>query len=180
MPIIPSDIVLRLATTAGTAGNSLAQADPNLSLGKYVSTTDVATTLHGLFDVITGAENAASDVEYRCVFVLNNHATLTLENAVVFMTAEVAGGAVAALSVDSTAVSAKGAATVQALTVADEGTAPTALTFVTTPVSAATGLALGSIPAGSVRAFWVRRSAANTAAINADGVSLNISGDTAA
>jgi hypothetical protein len=98
----------------------------------------------------------------------------------VFMTAEVAGGAVAALSVDSTAVSAKGAATVQALTVADEGTAPTALTFVTTPVSAATGLALGSIPAGSVRAFWVRRSAANTAAINADGVSLNISGDTAA
>lgn len=180
MPIIATDILLRLATTAGTAGNSLAQADPNLSLGKYISTTDVTTALHGLFDIVTGAENAASDVEYRCVFVLNNHATLTLENAVVFMTAEVAGGTSAALAVDSTAISVKGATAAQALTIADEQTAPAALTFVTTPVSAATGLALGSIPAGSVKAFWVRRTAANTVAVNADGVSLNVTGDTAA
>ena len=179
MAIIATDILLRLATTAGSAGNSLTQADPNASLGKYISTTDLTTALHGLFDIVSGAENAASDIEYRCVFVLNNHATLTLENAVVYLSAEVAGGCVAAIAVDSTAISAKGAAGVQALTIANESTAPAAISF-SAPTTAGTGLALGSIPAGSVKAFWVRRTAANTVAVDADGATFGISGDTAA
>jgi len=179
MAITASDIILRLATTAGSAGDTLAQADPNASLGKYVSTTALTTALHGLFDVITGAENAASDVEYRCVFVLNNHGTLTLENAVVYISSEVGGGAVVALAVDSTAISAKGASSPQALTVTDEQDDPAALSF-SSPTTVATGLALGSIPAGSVKAFWVRRTAANTVAVDADGFTIGIGGDTAA
>lgn len=42
--------------------------------------------------MVTGDENAASDVEYRCIFVHNNHATLTLQGVVVWLSAEVAGG----------------------------------------------------------------------------------------
>jgi hypothetical protein len=45
-------------------------------------------------------------------------------------------------------------------------------------LSAATGIALGTIASGSVRAFWVRRTAANTAALSGDGMSLTCSGDT--
>lgn len=179
MPIVSTDIVLRLSTTAGTVGDSTAQASPNSSLGKYVSTTVVVTTLNGIFDDVSGAENAASTVDYRCIFVLNNHATLTALATVVYLSAEVAGGASAAIGFDTTVASAKGVATAQALTIATETTAPAGVTF-SSPVTAGSGIVLGDIPAGSVRAFWVRRSAANTSAVDADGVTFAVSCDTAA
>lgn len=80
MPIQSSDIKMRLSIKTGSAGNSLAQSDPNASLGKYISTTDIAdNTLNNLFDNVTGDENALGDVEYRCVFFYNAHGSLTLE-----------------------------------------------------------------------------------------------------
>lgn len=179
MPIASTDILFKLSVTTGP-GNSTAQANPNLSLGEFISTTQVTdATLHNLFDLITGDENAASDVEYRCIFVHNAHATLTLENAVVWLSAEVAGGANAAISVDTTAASAVGSATAQAKEVVDEQTAPTTQTF-TAPTTKATGLSIGNLTAGQVRGIWVRRSATNSAALNNDGVTLRVEGDTAA
>jgi hypothetical protein len=180
MAITATDILFKFSTTAGSAGNSLAQADPNASLGKYISTTQITdASLHNLFDVVTGDENAASDVEYRCIFVHNAHASLTWQAPVVWLSAEVSGGAVAAISVDTTAASAIGAAPAQAKQVADESTAPATQTF-TAPTTKGTGLALADIPAGSCRAIWIRRTAANTAALNNDGVTLRVEGDTAA
>lgn len=179
MAITASDILIKLSTKSGSAGNSLTST-PADSLGKYISTTQLSgTALNNLFDDITGQENFDSDVEYRCVFVHNAHATLTLQNAVVYISAEVSGGAVAAIAVDSTAASAVGSSSAQALSIADENTAPAALTF-SAPTTRGTGLSLGNIPAGSVKAFWVRRTAANTAALNNDGVTFTVSGDTAA
>lgn len=178
MAITASDILFKFSvaaaagdTTAGTAATSL---------GDQISTTQITdATLHNLFDVITGDENAASDVEYRCIFVHNNHATLTWENVVVWLSSETAGGAAAAISVDTTGVTAKGSATAQAKTVADESTAPASQTF-TAPTTKGTGLSVGNIPAGSVAAVWVRRTAANSAAIDTDGVVIRFEGDTAA
>lgn len=180
MAIVASDILLNLSTTAGAAGNSTAQADPNASLGKYVSTTTMSTGANGLFDDITGDENAASAVDYRCIFVVNNHATLTLQNAVLFLSAEVAGGANIAVATDNIAVSAKGSASAQAAQVASQTTAPTGVSAFSSPTTKAAGLSLGSIPAGSVKAVWVKRSATNSSAINADGVTFAVAGDTAA
>jgi hypothetical protein len=158
-------------TTAGTAAGSL---------GDQVSTTQITdATLHNLFDVITGDENANSEAEYRCIFVHNNHGSLTWENVVVWLSAETAGGAVAAISVDTTGVTAKGSASAQAKTIADENTAPAAQTF-SAPTTKGTGLAIGNIPAGSVAAIWVRRTAQNTAAVDNDGVTIRCEGDTAA
>jgi len=180
MAIASTDILYKLSTTSGSAGNTTA-GTPAGSLGKYVSTTTVSSTAaNNIFDDVTGAENAASDVEYRCVFVLNNHASLTLTSAVVYMTSDIAGGTSVALGADTTAASAKGSSSAQALQVADENTAPSGVTFVTTPISDATGLSLGDIPAGSVKAFWIRRTAANTTAVNSDGFTLNVAGDTTA
>lgn len=180
MAIASSDILLKLATTAGAAGNSNAQADPNASLGKYISTTEVSgTALNNLFDNVSGPENAASDVEYRCVFVHNNHGSLTYQAPLIYISSEVAGGASIALAVDSTAASAIGSASAQALTIADESTAPVGLSF-TSPTTVGTGLALGDIAAGYCKAFWVRRTAANTVALDSDGGSIMISGGTAA
>jgi len=179
MAIVAADILYKFSVTTGP-GNSTA-GTAGTSLGEFISTTQITdATLHNLFDQISGTENAASDVEYRCFFVHNNHATLTWESVVVWLSAEVAGGAVAAIAVDSTAASAVGSATAQALEVANESTAPSpALTF-SAPTTKATGLSIGSLTAGQVRAIWVRRTAANTSAVDSDGVTIRCEGDTAA
>src|SRR3990167_8247003 len=125
MAITATDILFKLSIKTGSAGNSLAQSDVNASLGKYISTTQITdATLNNLFDDVTGDENAASDVEYRCIFVHNAHATLTWETVVVWLSAEVGGGAVAAIAIDDFAASPIGQASAQADVIADEDTAP--------------------------------------------------------
>lgn len=178
MSAIVSGEILFKRSVVAAAGNTTAQADPNASLGDQISTTAWAGgSANDLFDDVTGAENAASDVEYRCIFVHNSNTANTLQNAVVYLSAEVAGGATIAIGVDPTAASAIGAATAQAVTVADENTAPAGVTF-SAPTTAGSGVALGNIPSGSCRAFWIRRTAANTAALSGDGVTIAVTGDT--
>jgi hypothetical protein len=176
--ITASDILYKFSVSAA-AGNTTSGTAAG-SLGDQISTTQITdASLHNLFDVITGDENAASEAEYRCFFVHNNHATLTWENVVVWLSAEVAGGAVAAISVDTTGVTVLGSGSAQAKTVADENTAPATQTF-SSPTTKGAALSIGNIPAGSVAAIWVRRTAANTAAVNNDGVTIRCEGDTAA
>ena len=184
MAIVAGDILLKLSIKTGAAGNASAQADPNASLGKYISTTALsATALNNLFDDISGVDNAASVTEYRCVFVHNAHATLSLTSAVLWINGgDPADGATVTVAVDSTAASAIGASAAQALE-ATTDTAPggsiTGLSYSMVTTSG-TGLALGTIPAGSCKAFWVKRAAANSAAVTAETVTLAVTGDTAA
>ena len=153
---------------------------PGASLGKYISTSTIAdATLNALFDDISGAENAASTVDYRCVFIHNSNAANALQNAVIWLSAEVAGGASIAIGVDPTAASAIGSASAQAVTIASETTAPAGVSF-SSPTTAGTGLSLGTIPSGQCKAVWFRRTAANSAALNSDGVTWSVQGDTGA
>lgn len=176
--ITAAEIIFRYSVKTGTAGNTVA-GTANGSLGKYISTTAWAGgAANDLFDDISGAENAASTVDYRCIFVYNSNTANALQNAVVFISAETAGGASIALASDNVAASALGATAAQAAEIANETTAPAGVSAFSSPTTAATGISLGSIPAGSVRAFWVRRTAANNAALSSDGVTLQVSGDT--
>lgn len=179
MAITATDILFKFSVKTGTAGNStVGTADG--SLGKYISTTQITdATLNNLFDDVSGDENAASDVEYRCIFVHNAHATLTWQSVVVWLSAEVSGGANGAIAVDDVAASAIGATAAQADEVANENTAPTGEAF-SSPTTKATGLSVGNIAAGYCRAIWVRRSATNSAALDNDGVTIRAEGDTAA
>lgn len=180
MPIASTDLLYKYSVVSGTAGNTVAAGAAGSYLGKYVSTTQIVdATLDNLFPDITGDENAASNVDYQCIFIHNNHATLTLQNAVVWLAAIVAGGANNGISVDSTAASAVGSASPQALTIANKNTAPAGLTF-STPTTKSAGLAVGNIGPGQVRAIWVQRSATNSAAQNSDGCTIRVEGDTAA
>lgn len=180
MPITSAQIIFKLSTKSGTAGSSQAQADPNQSLGSYVSTTEIVdATLNNLFDDVSGDENAASDVEYRCYFVVNTHPSLTLQSPVAWLSSEVAGGADAAIGIDATATTPSGFNGVQASSVVDESTAPAAVSF-SSPTTKGGGLALSDLPASGVKAIWVRRTANNTAALNNDGVTIRVEGDTAA
>lgn len=173
MAIASTDIVFRLSVAAA-AGDTTA-GTPATSLGDQVSTTAITNaTLNNLFDDVSGAEAAAGDVEYRCIFVLNNHATLTLQNATVEVLSQTAGGGAIDIATDNIAISAKAAAAAQAAAVANESTAPTGVS-----AFGAGPLSLGSLGPGQVKAVWLRRTVtAGAGAVDPDGVVLRVTGDT--
>ena len=176
--IVAGDILVKFTTTAGAAGNSTVNTTVGTFLGKYASSSNWAGGgTNDLFPDITGAQNAASQVDYAGLAVHNSNAANAYQNAVAYISSEVAGGASIALGADTTAASAVGSATAQLLTIANSTTAPAGVTF-TSPTTAASGVALGSIPTGNVKGLWVRRTAANTAALSNDGFTLGLSGDT--
>ncbi len=81
---------------------------------------------------------------------------------------------------DSVAASALGASAAQALQIANRTTAPAGPLAFSKPTTQGTGLALGNIPSGQVKAVWIRRTLLNSAAMNNDGITLSIAGDTGA
>ncbi len=180
MAITSADVLFKCSGVAA-AGNTTAGTAAT-SLGDQISTTEITdNTLNNLFDDVSGDENAASDVEYRCIFVHNAHASLTWQSVVVWLSAEVSGGATVQIAIDDFAASAIGQASAQADVIADENTAPGAgVGTFSAPVTKGTGLSLGNIAAGYCRAIWVKRSAANTVALDSDGVTLRVEGDTGA
>lgn len=169
MAIIASEIVARLS---GGASNT----DVNASIGGAKSSTAVVdATLHNLFDQVSGAESEAGDVEYRCIYVHNANASLTLQNAIVWIQSNTpAAGSTIDIGVGAAAVNATETA------VANESTAPASVTF-SAAANEGAAISIGSIPAGQHRAIWLRRTiTAGAAAYNNDTVTLRIKGETAA
>lgn len=162
MPIASTEIQYRLS---GGASN----ASQNASLGGAKSSTAASASI---FDAVSGDESAAGDVEYRCVYVHNNHATLPLDNAVLWLPTNTPS--------TSTAVEAGlGTSAVNGTeqSIANENTAPTGITFVPAATKGA-GVVLGSIPAGQHRAVWLRRTvSAGAGAVN-DTFTVRAEGDT--
>lgn len=162
MPIISTDIKYRLS---GGASNT----DPAAALGGAKSSTDAGSTI---FDDVSSAEASAGDTEYRCVYVHNNHGTLTLQGAKVWIQTQTPSADTdVAIGLGSSAVN----GTEQ--TVANEGTAPTSVTF-SAPSSFAGGISIGDIPAGQHKAVWIRRTVNAGAAGAPDSFALRVQGDT--
>jgi hypothetical protein len=170
--IIASEIVWRFTTTAGSAGDTTANTTVGTFLGKYAATSAWAGGgTNDLFADITGAQNAASQVDYAGLAILNNNTANSAQNSVGYLSSEVAGGASVAIGFDTTAASAKGSASAQLLTIANNTTAPAGVSF-SSPTT------LGTIPVANVKGLWVRRTAANTSALSSDGVTLAVQVDT--
>lgn len=181
MAIISSEILFKLSITTGSSGNA-SSGTPDGSLGKYISTTVLGTgvaALNNLFDDVSGDENAASAVEYRCFFIHNNNTGLVWQSPYIWISGQVAGGASGDIGIDPFTASAVGSTGAQAVAVTGQPTAPTGVSF-SNPTSKGGGLALGNISAGQCKAVWVRRTATNSAALNNDGLTLQAEGDTSA
>lgn len=175
MSVESTDILLKYSTPTGP-GDSVA-GSANGSLGGFLSTTEIPdATLHNLFDIVSGAENLAEEAEYRCFFVHNSNNTDTFLNVRVFLSSEVAEGANVAIGVDPTAVSVMTDSEAQAVSVADEDTAPSGVSF-TSPTDYAGGAIIGDLPPDGVRAVWVRRTTTNSPAQSNDGVTLRVQGE---
>ncbi len=178
MAIVSGDILKKFSVV--TAAGDTTAGSASASLGDQISTTQITdASLHNLFDAVTGAENAASDVEYRCLFFHNNHASLTWTDVVVWVSSQISGGAVLAIGLDPVGVTAKGSGSAQAATIANESTAPSGVSF-STPTTKGAGLVVGDVAPAEVFAVWVRRTAANTGPVAVDGGDIRAEGDTAA
>jgi hypothetical protein len=127
---------------------------------------------------VSGAESAAGDINYRCIYVVNAHGTLTLNNAKVWITSNTT-------SADTTIDIALGGEGLNgtAETVANEATAPAGETF-SAAASEGAALSLGNIPAGQQYPIWIRRTVNAGAAASLDAAApaftIRVKGDTEA
>jgi hypothetical protein len=163
MPIVSNDIQYRLS---GGASNSSAAA----SLGGAISATAAPA---GLFDDVASDEVATGDVEYRCYYIRNGHASLTAIGVKVWLQANTP-------SADTTVDIGLGTSAVSAAeqTVANENTTPAGVTFFAAANEAAS-LAIGDLAPGQTKAVWVRRTVnAGAAAPVSDGFTLRTKCDT--
>lgn len=169
MPIVSGDIDFHLS--GGTSNSSA-----NAALGGGISTTEIVDAgVHNLFDIISSSEAAAGDLEYRCFYVKNNHGSLTLQSAKIYVSAD-STGADTAINIALAGEGVNGTAE----TVANENTAPSSESF-SLPTSEGTALSIGDIPAGQHQAVWVRRTVtAGASAATGLAATFTVVGDTAA
>jgi hypothetical protein len=165
MPITTTEIEWRLS---GGAAN----ANANASLGGVMSSVAVPASI---FDDVSGAESAAGDTEYRCFFLLNSHGSLTWQSVIIWLDAVTAQTDLAeAIGLDGAAI---GTST-SASTSADENTAPSPAVTFSSPTTKGTGLSIGNLGPGQMKAVWIRRTVtAGAAAANAT-FSVRAEGDT--
>lgn len=170
MAIVDADIKYRLS---GGSGNT----DPNASLGTTKSSTEVVdNTVDNLFDDVSGDEASAGDTEYRCIYVHNNHGSLTWISPKIWITSNTTStGDEIDIGLGTSAVN----GTEQDLTGSGESTAPSGVSF-SHPTTKSGGLSPGNIPSGQHKAIWIRRVVgALTGAKDANAGTFKSEGDSA-
>jgi hypothetical protein len=166
MAITSTDILTYLS---GGAAN----ADPNAALGGVISTTEITdNTTHNLFDKITGAQALAGDTNYRAFFVKNEHATLTYQDAKIYLYSNTPS----ADTVVTIALADETGSPIE--TIADEDTAPTGPSFSAAATEGA-ALSIGDLAPGEVKGIWIKRVVtAGATAYADDNVVAKVFGDT--
>jgi hypothetical protein len=172
MSIVAADIKFLLSAPVATAGYVL-PGSPGNSLGKYASTSQLSGAsggLDNLFVDLTGAQNAALQVDYACVFIWNSNPTLTMLAPFAWLPVGSLGpGNTASFAVgaDPTLPSVLGSSALQAVGIANPTLAPSGVnTWAGASTTSGNGVALPNIPAGDVAAVWIRRTANGSAGLN--------------
>ncbi len=162
MSVVAGDIKFYLVPSAN--------ADPDASLGGVGIGSEIGAAIHNIFDRVSATEAVAGDIEYRAIGVKNTNVTDTLYDAVVWISTETSStDTIIALAYDATGTQ----------SVVNESTAPSApaLSF-STPVSQATGIALGDMAPAAVKRIWLRRTVTAGAAKATDAGALSVGGGT--
>lgn len=177
MAVTDSDIEIRLSKPDASKGDTEGST-PEASLGGYMSTTTVSDgVLNNLFPSVTRQQAETGGDFYRCVFVVNTHATDTWLDVVTWIQSQVPGGTDITIGLDPTGVVPADDTDPQALTIADETTAPAGVEF-SNPTSIENGLPVDELGPGECFALWVRnRVPENTTAMENDGGTLAVAGE---
>jgi hypothetical protein len=148
----------------------------NASLGGAMSSVEIVDNVdNNLFDDVSGVESAAGDVEYRGFYILNNHGSLALSDARIYISSLTSSATTEFdLGIAAEAVN------VNMATIANESTAPGSVTF-TRPTTYSGGIALNSttgLAAGARKGVWIRRTVDVASPAALDTGSIKVEGDT--
>ncbi|AGN30026.1 hypothetical protein VPFG_00018 [Vibrio phage nt-1] len=180
MPIVAGDLKFNKSTHVVSAGvgNGNTNEQEIDSLGLAISATElVSGELHGLFDSVISDEALFGRTEYRLIYLLNDHPTLTLYDARVFISSNtISANSEIAIGFDPVAVNGEDSL----IALADETDSTTQLSAVTfgTHSTFATGLLVGDLAAGEQRAIWVRRTIDPNAPASNESATITLRGDT--
>jgi hypothetical protein len=161
------EILWYLANPNGGAGFQ-GVSTPGNSLGKYMSTTQVYSTvpLDDVFLDITGAQNAGGQVDYQCMFMWNNTISgNTMHAPYVWMPSQfyTYGGATMAVGVDPTGPTPYNSSTQQAVQINTNTSAPAGVSTWYGPNATATsGLLVPDILPGYCIGIWLQRTATDS------------------
>lgn len=162
---------------SGGSGNT----NPNASLGGIRSSTQITSnTLDNLFDDVLISEATAGDIEYRCMYLKNDHATDTLTSVVIWISANTpSANTDIAIGLDPAGITDGVSPAAAVPSPLDENNPPPGVSFVHSPdpTSQATALAIGTMAAQTCQAVWVRRTVTAGAASAAhDASTITIAG----
>lgn len=177
MPLAPGDGEFRYSAPLAVAGNLDEHRGGQFSLGKYVSRTPIVSgALHNVFGPIEPIDTLNSAMEYACLFVTNIGQS-TLFDASIWLTNPY-GGDTLAIANDNFLASDIGSSAQQATSIADGRTAPAAegISDFVSPISQETGLPIGDVGPGQVKAIWVRRTAPQILTLSELGVRIRLAG----
>ena len=141
------------------------------SLGGARTTTEVVTTVNGLFDLITAPEGTAGMTDYRCIYIRNENATSNaLISATVALTTQ-ATDTNTTISIGLDPAGIDGTAT----TIANENTVPTGVTFssANTPMNLPADLGVSE-----EIAVWFRRVVVAGSSATNDSTEITVAGET--
>jgi hypothetical protein len=148
-------------------------------LGGAITATELTSdSLHNLFDVVSGAEAAAGDTEYRAFYVKNTHATLTWIGVKIWISSNTTStDDTLTIGLDLAGVISTGAGD----DTADESTAPSPTVTFAAAANEGAALTIGDMAAASYILIWVKRVVnSSAAAIASNAATLNWTGDTEA
>src|SRR5512141_31104 len=122
----------------------------NLPASDKVDSVTVANLQQNVFDTVTAAQALVGKTSYRCLYVLNKHASSTATAVKVWVAQSTPAGD----EIDIGLGTANIGSTEQ--TIGSETDAPSGVTF-SHPMTYGSALSIGDIPAGSYKAVWQRR-----------------------
>lgn len=165
------DLGLYYSAPSARSGMST-PGEADTSLGYFVSNTKVKMGLMNLFPNVKGKENSAGVEDYRCVFLVNHHPTLTLFEAEAWLEPVRSGGFDLTLGKDARGSSPLEVTYPQAARVTSSTQPPLGVEFVNGNVP------LGNIPPKSAVALWIKRKGIDVLPKEYDGFVLHVTGDT--
>ena len=177
MPVTSSDLLFKLSVNSGP-GDSTPQLDINDSIGGFMSSTLVSDGVsENLFDDQFGWENVELAEDYRCFFIHNTHATLSLIEAKVWISEDVTEdyGSEIGIALDPKGPVPAITGLAQAERLTSERLSPTVSGFVS-PVTKNGGLDIEQIGPGQVQAIWLKRTAPGTNFAFDDSFTLRVEG----
>lgn len=171
MAIVASDIQWYLSNPSASVGYS-GIGTPGNSRGGYMSTSQIsATPLDDLFTDITPAENAGLQVDYQCLFVMNNTASgimalqpyiwlpLTTTNSSGQTVPLYTGSATIQFGIDPALVVSYNSSIAQAQIIGSNTTEPTGITWYQPSELFTEGIAIGNLAPQTCQAIWFQRTA---------------------